>query len=181
MGPLAVVFRGRRVRVEVELPPARAVPVLRGHAPFLLHERLKHRIRGVFIKLDADAGPEVVGQFVQLPASGNGHQQGLRLLIDGEFGDLNRLGDEVDRAAQVQRDDDNSPATRVLAEQRSAQRDQDRKPEARAGAIRIDGAHLDRKLVLSGITVADEFLRSCIEVLLSDSDALAKRRRYGLV
>ena len=92
-----------------------------------------------------------------------------------------RVRDHLDRAAEVQRADDDRAASRVAAEQRTAQGDQHRQAQARPGLVRVHRAHLDRELVLARIAVADQLLRARVEVLLADLDALAKGGRRRLV
>jgi hypothetical protein len=65
-------------------------------AKSLLHQRLEYRVGRVFVELYADPGPEIIRQVVQLPAGGHWHQQGLRLFVDGEFGNPDRVRDHLD-------------------------------------------------------------------------------------
>ena len=83
----------------------------------LLYQCLKHCVRRIRIEFDADAGPEIVGQVVQLSPGGDRHQQRLCLFVDGEFGDPDGVRDRLDQSAEIEcADNDRAPA-RVLPEE----------------------------------------------------------------
>jgi hypothetical protein len=44
---------------------------LAGTAAVLLHQGLEHRVGRVFVELDADFGPKLIGQVVELAAGRN--------------------------------------------------------------------------------------------------------------
>ena len=73
---------------------------------FLIHQALEERVLCVLVELDADLGPEFVGEVVQKTASGDGHEECGGLLFDSDFGDGDRVRNHLDRSTKVQRTDD---------------------------------------------------------------------------
>jgi len=47
----------------------------------------------------------------------DGHQKGPGWLVDRRFGDVNRVRDHVDQAAEVRRTDDDRAAASILVKQ----------------------------------------------------------------
>ncbi len=110
----------------MDLPPSSSIFVApfvspTSHAYFSLHQRLEHRIRRVFVELDADFRPQIVGEIVQLPARCHRHQDRLGLLVDRKFDDSRRVGNQLDGSSEVQCADDHCSATGVPTEQGTAQ------------------------------------------------------------
>ena len=54
--------------------------------------------------------------------------------------------------------------------------DEQRESEAGTRLVRVEGAQLDRELVVAWVAIAHEFFGPCVEVLLADLDALAELR-----
>ena len=74
--------------VAVRAAPGEAavfVPI-RARQDELLNQRLQNRVRGLFVKLNVQLRPEVVGEILELSAGSDGHQQGGGLLVDSDLG-----------------------------------------------------------------------------------------------
>jgi len=147
----------------------------------LILQRLEHGICRVFVEFDIDLGPKIVREFVQLPAGGDGHQERLRLLVYGEFGDADGVGQHLNRTTQVQCAHDDGPTTCVAAQERAAECDNHRKPQTDTCFVRVNRAHLDRKLLFARVAVANKFFCANVEVLLAHFDTFAKGRRRRLI
>jgi biotin carboxyl carrier protein len=62
----------------------------------LFVECFENCISTVLVELDANLGPKLVGQIIELTSSRDGHEQSVRLLVDRQFGDSHRIRDHLD-------------------------------------------------------------------------------------
>src|SRR5689334_19150319 len=108
----------------------------------LFDQSLKHRVRGIFVKLDTDFGPKVVGKVIELTTRRNWHQQGLRLFVDSKLGNSNCVRNHFYRSAQIKSAGDHSATTCVTTEQAATQGDKDGNTETSASLVRVHRAHL---------------------------------------
>jgi len=122
----------------------------------LILQRLEDCVGGVFVEFDVDLGPQVIWQVIELAAGGDGHQERLCLFIHGEFGDADGSRQHFDRTTQIQGAHDNGAAACVAAQKRPAERDNHRKPQTDSCFVRVNRAHLDRKLLFARVSVANK-------------------------
>src|SRR5919108_1489575 len=80
----------------------------------------------------------------------------------------------VNGAAQIQPTDDDQAALQALADQGTAQRQQGRDTQRLAAFGRVKGPQLQRKLMLAGVPIPDEFTRPGVKVLLGVLDPLGE-------
>src|SRR6516162_7993395 len=84
----------------------------------------------------------------------------------------------LNRPAEIERPDNDRSASGISSEQATAQSDQCRYTQAGSRFVRVHRAHLDRKLFLARITIADKLFGSYIEILLADANAFAEVRTH---
>ena len=121
------------------------------------------------------------GRSFSRPTGRDRHQQRGGLPVHGELGDGDRVGNRLDRPAQVQRPDDDRPAAGAALEQPAHAGHEDGQPQTGTGRVGVEGTELDGVLAGSGVAVADELLGPSVEVLLAHLDALPEGGRHGVI
>lgn len=86
---------------------------------YLIQQALEECVLRVLVELNADLGPEFVGQVVEKTTGGDGHQECGGLFFDRDlcYGDW--VGNHLDRSAEVQRADDDHATLGTAFEQRT--------------------------------------------------------------